>query len=88
MKFKWNDNAYASVVWTLLGMHLLHLIVAAGETFILTVWLMTHRLEEKYAVDISVTAVYWYWIVGVWLPIYLIIYWAPRILYTGPRLFF
>lgn len=88
VRFKWNDNAYASVVWTLLGMHLLHLIVAAGETFIMTVWLATHELEEKYAVDVSVTAVYWYWIVGVWVPIYAIIYWAPRFLYTGPRLFF
>ena len=88
MKFKWNDNAYASVVWTLLGMHLLHLIVAAGETAILSAWLFTHKLEEKYAMDVTVGAVYWYWVVGVWLPIYLIIYWAPRFLYTGPRLFF
>lgn len=87
LKFKWNDNAYASVAWTLLGMHLLHLIVAAGETFLLAVWVWRRGLDEKHAMDTSVTAVYWYWIVAVWVPIYVIIYWVPRFLYTGPRLF-
>src|SRR4029078_8707438 len=27
LKFKWNDNAYGSVTWTILGMHMIHLFV-------------------------------------------------------------
>jgi hypothetical protein len=25
-----------------------------------------------------VTAVYWYWVVGMWVLLYLLIYWYPR----------
>ena len=44
LKFRWDENAYAAIVWTTLG------------------------------------AVYWYWIAGIWIPLYAIIYFGPRIL--------
>jgi len=31
LHFKWNDNAYGSVTWTILGMHMIHLLVMAAE---------------------------------------------------------
>ncbi len=78
--FRWDDNAYGSVVWTIAGLHLLHLIVGTCELGIMLAWILVHGLDEKHARDIRVTATYWYWIVGMW-----IILWT--ILFPGPRFF-
>ena len=55
---------------------------AAQETlFSSTAW--TERVgpvEELRFVDESENAVYWYFVLLAWLPIYGVIYWAPRLL--------
>ena len=43
-------------------------------------------IEEKRFVDVEENAVYWYFVVLAWLPIYGVIYWAPRLICSGtPR---
>jgi cytochrome c oxidase subunit 3 len=78
--FKWNENAYASAVWTILGMHLLHLFTGTLEFALLLSWLLLKDMDVKHARDIRVTATYWYWIAGVWLVLYAIVYLSPRFL--------
>jgi cytochrome c oxidase subunit 3 len=78
--FKWNDNAYATVVWTTLGMHLLHLITQFLETGILTVWIFVHGIDLKHARDVRVGATYWYWVAAIWVPLYILLFWGPRFL--------
>jgi heme/copper-type cytochrome/quinol oxidase subunit 3 len=80
LKFRWDDNAYAGVVWTTLGMHLLHLITGTAENFIMTAWVWLKGLDIKHERDIRIGAVYWYWIAGIWIPLYVIIYFGPRLL--------
>lgn len=80
LKFKWNENAYGSTVWFLLGTHYLHLLVLTSETLFLLIWLLFRPFDEKHRVDVTVLAVYWYWVVGIWLPLYAILYFGPRIL--------
>jgi heme/copper-type cytochrome/quinol oxidase subunit 3 len=76
--FKWNENAYASTVWTILGMHLLHQFTATLELGLLLAWLLVNNMDIKHARDIRVTAVYWYWIAGIWLLLYVVVYLSPR----------
>ena len=38
----------------------------------------TKPMARKRFVDLSENSLYWYFIVAWWVPIYLIIYWAPR----------
>jgi cytochrome c oxidase subunit 3 len=78
LHFKWNDNAYGSITWMILGMHMLHLFVMFAEDTYLTLWTYIKGVDEKHAIDLTVTAVYWYWIVGIWIPLYLLIYIVPR----------
>ena len=80
LHFRWNDNAYGSVTWTILGMHMIHLIVMACEDIYVTSWILNKGLDQKHALDMTVTAVYWYWIVGVWIFLYVLIYWTPRMM--------
>jgi heme/copper-type cytochrome/quinol oxidase subunit 3 len=77
--FRWDSNAYGSVVWFLLGMHALHLLVLTSETVLLSVWLRVREFDMKHRVDIVTVAVYWYWVVAMWLIIYAILYFTPRL---------
>jgi heme/copper-type cytochrome/quinol oxidase subunit 3 len=66
------------VVWTLLGLHTLHLVTDAYDTMVLNVLMFTGPLEGKRFTDVSENALYWYFVVVSWLPIYAVLYWAPR----------
>ena len=78
LQFRWDDNAYAGIVWTIVGMHLLHLVTGTAENFIMCLWVWLKGLDDKHARDVRVGAVYWYWIAGIWLPLYAIVYFAVR----------
>ncbi|WP_236728894.1 cytochrome c oxidase subunit 3 [Methylobacterium sp. WSM2598] len=74
----WDQNAYGSITWVLLGLHLTHLITDAGDTLVLTALMFTRHATGKRFSDVSDNAFYWYFVVLSWLPIYLAVYWLPR----------
>jgi heme/copper-type cytochrome/quinol oxidase subunit 3 len=76
----WDRDAYGSIVWLLLGLHTTHIITDFLDTLVLTVLMFVGPIEEKRFVDVEENAVYWYFVVLAWLPIYGVIYWAPRLL--------
>jgi cytochrome c oxidase subunit III len=76
----WDTNAYGSAVWTLLGFHTFHLVTDALDTAVLTALMFTRRIAGRYFVDVDENTVYWYFVVGVWIPVYAVIYFAPRLL--------
>jgi cytochrome c oxidase subunit III len=78
--FKWNDNAYGSASWMILGLHMFHLIALFCEDICLTAWVFSRGMDEKHALDLTVAAVYWYWIVGVWVVLFPIVYLVPRMI--------
>ncbi|HEX5490099.1 MAG TPA: cytochrome c oxidase subunit 3 [Candidatus Udaeobacter sp.] len=80
LKFRWDDNAYSAIVWTILGMHLLHLITGTAENLLMTLWVWFKGLDIRHARDVRVGAVYWYWIALVWIPLYALVYLGPRCL--------
>jgi heme/copper-type cytochrome/quinol oxidase subunit 3 len=78
--FKWDDNAYGSITWTILGMHHLHLFILFCEDLFLMIWTYLKGIDDKHALDLTVMAVYWYWVVGIWVLFYALVYLAPRFL--------
>jgi heme/copper-type cytochrome/quinol oxidase subunit 3 len=78
VKFRWDSNAYGSAVWFLLGMHLFHLITLTLETVLLTIWAFTRKFDLKHRLDMTALAVYWYWVVAIWLLVYWVVYWSPK----------
>lgn len=83
MEFKtlnvhWDDNAYGSAVWMLLGLHTLHMITDTLDSCVLTVMMYIEPVLGKQYVDVSENGMYWYFVVLTWLPIYLVIYLIPR----------
>jgi cytochrome c oxidase subunit 3 len=78
LKFRWNDNAYGSLIWTILGLHLTYILAGVGEFLIMGLWALTHPLDAHHAHDVTVIGAYWYWVAGTFGVIYMIIYIAPR----------
>jgi cytochrome c oxidase subunit I+III len=76
----WDANAYASVTWTLLGLHTVHLLTDWFDTVVLAVLMFCGLAEGKRFMDVSENSDYWYFVVFTWLPIYAVLYFAPRIL--------
>ena len=79
VKFRWDSNAYGSIVWFVLGMHMLHLVTLSCETFLLMTWSLVREFDMKHRLDITALAVYWYWVVGIWVVLYGIVYFAPGV---------
>ncbi|HYV12586.1 MAG TPA: cytochrome c oxidase subunit 3 [Pyrinomonadaceae bacterium] len=77
--FRWDSNAYGSVVWFMLGMHMMHLLVLTTESVLLAIWIFTREFDMKHRVDIVTVAVYWYWVTAIWVLLYAIIYFVPRL---------
>jgi cytochrome c oxidase subunit 3 len=75
----WDTNAYGSITWTLLGLHTAHILTDFIDSAVLGVLLFVGPLKPSHFVDVSENALYWYFVVLSWLPIYALIYFAPRV---------
>jgi cytochrome c oxidase subunit III len=80
LNFRWDTNAYGSIVWTILGLHSSHVFASMVESSFLTFFLFKGRMGEKQRLGIRVDSVYWYFVVGAWIPLYLVLYVAPYFL--------
>jgi len=78
LNVRWDTDAYGSIVWTLLGLHTVHLVTDTWDTAVLEALFFTGPLEGRRYVDVSENAMYWYFVVFSWLPIYAVVYLAPR----------
>lgn len=74
----WDSNAYGSTVWFLLGFHTFHIFTDFFETLVLAVMMFAGPLKETRFVDVAEDAMYWNFVVSSWIPVYAVIYLAPR----------
>jgi cytochrome c oxidase subunit III len=75
---RWDDNAYGSITWVLLSLHTIHVATDVVDGGVLAALMFAGPITERRFVDVSENSLYWYFIVAWWIPIYLVIYWAPR----------
>ena len=80
LNVRWDQDAYGSIVWLLLGLHTTHIVTDFLDTGVLTLLMCIGPVEEHRYVDVEENAIYWYFVVLAWLPIYGVIYWAPRLI--------
>ena len=77
---RWYDNAYASMIWTILLLHATHLITDWMDTVVLWALIMTPLgYEQRRLVDVDENSMYWRYVWLLWIPVYLLIYWVPRL---------
>jgi cytochrome c oxidase subunit III len=75
---RFDSNAYGSITWAILAVHLAHLLAGTLETLLIVVVMFAGPVEEKHYTDAGAATVYWYFIVISWVVLYLIVFIAPR----------
>jgi len=78
LNFNWKADIQGSYVWAFLGLHSFDFIADCVFTIVLLVSVATGRYGEKQRIGVHVDSIVWYFLVGIWIPIYLVIYWGPR----------
>ncbi|MFL6763594.1 MAG: heme-copper oxidase subunit III [Sphingomicrobium sp.] len=77
---RWTDDAYSSIIWALLLLHTGHILTDWLDTVVLWALMMTPLgYEGRRLVDTDENSLYWRYVWLLWLPIYLMIYWVPRL---------
>lgn len=79
LKFSWDDNAYGSVIWAILGVHLTYLLAAAIEFAVMLAWILRHKLDRKHGLDVTLAGGYWYWTAATWILCYATVYIGARV---------
>jgi heme/copper-type cytochrome/quinol oxidase subunit 3 len=75
---RWTDNAYASSIWILLGLHSGHLVTECIETFVVLGISFTDKMEGARIPDVAINSDYWYFVVITGLVCDFVIYASTR----------
>jgi cytochrome c oxidase subunit III len=76
----WSEHAYGSMLWAITGFHFTHVVSAVVGTAVVAWLAWGGYFTPQRQLGVVVDTLYWYFVAGVYLPIYLVLYWAPRIL--------
>ena len=77
---RWDAHAYASAAWGVVVMHASLVYVDVFETGTLAVMFASGNAKKKHFADAADAALYQYFLSLVWVPLYLVVYWGPRLL--------
>jgi cytochrome c oxidase subunit III len=78
LNVRWDEDAYGSIVWFILGLHTTHVATDVVDSAVLLALLFTKEVRPRRFVDVSENALYWDFIILSWLPLYALLYWFPR----------
>ena len=78
LNVRWDQNAYGSIVWLTMGAHLAHILTDMLDSLVLLAMFFVGPVEGRRFVDQSDNAIYWDFVVVLWVLVYVIIYWVPR----------
>jgi cytochrome c oxidase subunit III len=77
LKVRWDTSAYGSVAWATLVAHATLLLLETAETLAITVLLFQPNVEDRDLSGVSDNALYWYFLTGVWIPLYVMVFLTP-----------
>ena len=75
----WNQSAYASIQWTILGLHTSNLLTSLLETAIVLIYVLIKPIDDRHFLDARLDGVFWYFIVITWIPLYAVVFLVPRL---------
>ncbi|MET4701733.1 cytochrome c oxidase subunit 3 [Constrictibacter sp. MBR-5] len=75
---RWDEHAYGSILWAITGFHFTHVVSAILGTAVVAVLAWMDYFTSERQLGVVVDTLYWYFVAAVFLPIYLVLYWAPR----------
>jgi cytochrome c oxidase subunit I+III len=76
---RWDSHAYGSVSWLLLGLHTTLLLLDVFDTVVLAVLFLFGPIAPKHLAAVGDNALYWNFMSIGWVPVYLLLFWSPRL---------
>ncbi len=83
LNFNWMTDAFGSYVWAFLGLHSFDYIAGLVETIVFLIIIVSGRYGERERLGIHVDSIVWYFVVAIWIPLYIVVYWGPRLVETA-----
>jgi cytochrome c oxidase subunit III len=80
LNVRWDSNAYGTVAWTVLTAHATLLLLETLELLVFTALLFSPSLEQRDLAGVSDSALYWYFLTAVWVPLYAIVFLSPYVM--------
>jgi cytochrome c oxidase subunit III len=80
LNVRWDSNAYGSAAWATVTAHGTLLLLEAAETLAFTVLLFTGPVEQRDLGGSSDNAAYWYFMTGIWIPLYAVVFLSPYLM--------
>jgi cytochrome c oxidase subunit III len=77
LKVRWDTSAYGSAAWAVVFSHTTLLVLEAAETLAVTGLMFGDQVEERDLSGVSDNALYWYFLTGVWVPLYIAVFLSP-----------
>ena len=84
LNFTWEGDIHGSFVWAFLGLHTFDVFADLIFTLVLILILADGRYGPKQCQGVHVDSVVWYFLVAIWIPLYITVFWGP-VLVGGPR---
>jgi cytochrome c oxidase subunit III len=78
--YRWDDHAYGSIVWLIIGFHSAHVASVVLKTIVMMILGWRGYFNERRHLGVQVNGIYWHFVVLVWLPLYAVLYWSPRLM--------
>ncbi len=76
---RWDSNAYGSTAWAIVFAHATLLIAQFFESGAMAALLFLGPVEPKHFADVDDSCLYWYFMTGAWLVLYLLVFISPRL---------
>ena len=70
-------------MWDILFLHTYDVVADLLVTAVLMVIVAIGRDGPKERIGVHVDSVLWYFLVGIWIPMYVVVYWGPRLVGAG-----
>ncbi len=78
-EYYWDSHAYGSIIWTIIIFHSSHVAsVVLKAVVVLALAIRGHFTKYRH-IGVQINGLYWHFVVGIWIPLYITIYLVPRI---------
>jgi cytochrome c oxidase subunit III len=78
--YDWSTHSYGSIVWGISAFHATHVLSVVLKTVIVLHLAIRGYFNQQRRLGVTVNGLYWHFVVAVWIPMYIILYWSPRFL--------
>jgi cytochrome c oxidase subunit III len=78
LNFTWATDVHGSIFWAILFLHTLDAVGDILYTVMLICIIASGRYGEKQRLGVHADSVVWYFIIGIWIPMYIVIYLGPH----------